>query len=94
MLRFNVGGDLLHYCCNVDWVTAYATALANVAVRQVRLRQIGAGARHRGSRTVPEIGKDRYVSVASIHRPGVRVVARSGRHQRALRQSEIRARRA
>ena len=26
ILRFYVGGDLLRYSCNVDWVTAYATA--------------------------------------------------------------------
>jgi hypothetical protein len=50
ILRFYVGGDLLRYSCNVDWVTAYATAaLANVAVGQGTLRQIVAGARD-GSR--------------------------------------------
>jgi hypothetical protein len=29
MLWFDVGGNLLRYCCNVDWVMAYATDLAN-----------------------------------------------------------------
>jgi len=45
MLRFDVGEDLLHYCCNVDRVTVYATAPVNVAVGARILRQIGAGAR-------------------------------------------------
>ena len=30
MLRFDVGEDLLHYYCNVDRVTVYATAPVNV----------------------------------------------------------------
>ena len=29
MLWFDVGGDLSRYCCNLDWVMAYATALGN-----------------------------------------------------------------
>ena len=45
MLRFDVGEDLLHYYCNVDRVTVYATAPVNVAVGARILRQIGAGAR-------------------------------------------------
>ena len=45
MLRFDVGEDLLHYYCNVDRVTVYATAQVNVAVVARILRQIGAGAR-------------------------------------------------
>ncbi len=48
MLRFDVGEDLLHYCCNVDCVTVHATAPANVAVGARILRQIGAGARDGG----------------------------------------------
>jgi|HubBroStandDraft_3_1064219.scaffolds.fasta_scaffold562884_1 hypothetical protein len=44
MLRFDVGEDLLHYCCNVDRVTVYATAPVNVAVGARILRQIAAGA--------------------------------------------------
>ena len=44
MLRFDVGEDLLHYCCNVDRVTVYATAPVNVAVGSRILRQIAAGA--------------------------------------------------
>ena len=48
MLRFDVGEDLLHYYCNVDRVTVYATAPVNVAVGARILRQIGAGARDGG----------------------------------------------
>jgi hypothetical protein len=49
MLRFDVGEDLLHYYCNVDRVTVYATAPVNVAVGARILRQIGAGARDGGN---------------------------------------------
>jgi hypothetical protein len=48
MLRFDVGEDLLHYYCNVDRVTVYATAPVNVAVGARILRQIAAGARDGG----------------------------------------------
>src|SRR6202040_507246 len=48
MLRFDVGEDLLHYYCNVDRVTVYATAPVNVAIGARILRQIGAGARDGG----------------------------------------------
>ena len=48
MLRFDVGEDPLHYYCNVERVTVYATAPVNVAVGARILRQIGAGARDGG----------------------------------------------
>jgi hypothetical protein len=34
VLQFDVGEDLLHYYCNVDRLTVYATAPVNVAVEQ------------------------------------------------------------
>jgi len=49
MLRFDVGEDLLHYYCNVDRVTVYATAPVNVqsgqeyCVKSALARETGAG---------------------------------------------------
>ena len=44
VLRFDVDEDLLHYYCNVDRLTVYATAPVNVAVGARIPRQIVAGA--------------------------------------------------
>jgi hypothetical protein len=77
----------LRYCCNVDWVTAYATGLANVAVGQGTLRQIGAGARdgvkNRPTGRMPKETtgrRDRHRSLEEgSHPSGTKPVQRGGR---------------